>query len=75
MALTTKPVPQQAAAASATVLGPTCSIHRPATAAERPRETMATVKIHVTCVRDQSPAALATTPRTFINGGLKTLQA
>ena len=47
----------------------------PATAAERPRETIATVKIQVTCVRVQSSAALATTPRTLINGGLKTLHA
>jgi len=74
-ALTRKPQLQQQAAASPTVLGPTRSIHRPATAADSPSETMATVKIHVTCASDQSPAALVATPRTFISGGLKTLQA
>ena len=41
-----------------TVRGPTRSSHLPATAAERPRKTIATVKIQTTCGSVQSSAAL-----------------
>jgi len=55
--------------------GPTFSNHLPATAADKPRKTIATVKIHTTLFKDQSSAALVTTPSRLINDGLNKLQA
>ena len=72
---TINPPPHKHAAVTPTHLGPTSSSHFPAIAAANPKNTIATEKIHITLLSVQSSAALATTPSSFINAGLKILQA
>ena len=43
--------------------------------AAKPSATIATENIHTTELKDQSSAALTTTPSSLIRGGLNTLQA
>src|SRR3954471_1258269 len=69
------PSPQQQAATTPLFRGPACSSHRPKTAAERPRKTMAMVKIQASSVCFQSPGADSVMPRTLVSGSLKTLNA
>ena len=64
------PPPQQSAATVPTLRGPTSSSHLPAIAADRPRKTIATVKIQTTSESRQSSAAGVTTPNTRISAGL-----
>ena len=71
----TKPPPQSRAATTPTMRGPTASSHLPAKAAARPRQTMATEKIHTTELKLQSSAAGATTPSARVRAGLNTDQA
>ncbi len=75
MAERKKPTLQQHAATTPLLRGPTCSIQRPNTAADSPRNTMARVKIQASSVCFQSPAAGAVTPRTLVSGSLNTLKA
>ena len=68
---TKNPPPQHAAESRPTALGPTSSSHFPATAADRPRHTIAVEKIGTTEPRDQSAEEAAMTPNSRVNGVLK----
>ena len=69
-----KPAAPQTGGVTPTVRGPTLSSHFPASAAARPRNTMATEKTHTTDLMLQSSAALVTTPSSLVRAGLKMLQ-
>ena len=71
----TLPPPQNAAAAKQIVRGPAISNHLPATAAERPTNTMATTNICTTWPSVQSSALEPATPTALIRAGLYMLQA
>ncbi|MNR20549.1 hypothetical protein D3C85_1373980 [compost metagenome] len=57
------------------VRGPTFSSHLPANAAERPRNTMARLKVQPRVVSFQSSGTDWSMPMTWVNGALKTLKA
>jgi hypothetical protein len=54
--------------------GPTLSNHLPAKAADKPKNTIAKLKIQPRLVNFQSLAVDALTPKTRVNGSLKTLK-
>ena len=70
-----KPPPQAAAAMVPTTRGPISSSHRPAKAADRPRQTIATMNTRTTAWRVQSSPELSTTPLRRVSDALKMLQA
>ena len=67
------PAPKQQAAVTIALRGPTRSSHLPNTAADRPRKTMATLKMAAIEVSFQSPGAELVMPRSRLMGRLKTL--
>src|SRR4026209_671599 len=70
-----KPQLQHTAATTPLFRGPAGSSQRPNNAAERPRKTVAMVKIQASWVWDLSPAADWVMPSTLVSGSLKTLKA
>ena len=72
---TINPPPHKHAAVTPTQRGPTSSNHLPAIAAAKPKNTIATEKIHITLLNVQSSAEPETTPNSFIKAGLNILHA
>src|ERR1700680_4797791 len=72
---TMRPPQKRHAAANIAARGPALSTHRPKTAAERPRKTIARLKIQPRLGIVQSPGAGAWTPSASDIGLLKTLNA
>ena len=70
-----RPPPQQTLESKPTARGPTSSSHFPATAAERPRNTIAVENTGTTDERLQSADDAATTPSSRVKGSLNRDQA
>src|ERR1019366_4162230 len=75
MAATRKPPLKQHAEANIALRGPAASSHRPNVNAERPRETIAVLKIQPMVVSFQSAGAGLLMPTSVESGRLKTLKA
>src|SRR6185312_7771490 len=69
------PPAQHKAAVNIARRGPPSSTHRPNTAAEPPRNSIASEKIHPSSVSFQSPGADCVMPSSLVIGKLKTLSA
>ncbi len=63
------------AAASIALRGPARSTHRPKTAAERPRKTIARLKVQPMVLSFQSPGTERVMPSEWESGRLNTLNA
>jgi hypothetical protein len=74
-AATRNPPQKQMAEASMALRGPTLSTHFPPKAADKPRQTMARLKIHPRVVSFQSSGAGRVMPISLVIGRLKTLNA
>ena len=71
-----KPPPKQSPDAIIVLRGPERSTHLPNTAADTPRNAMAMLKIHASCVWFQScPDSDLVTPMILVSGSLNTLNA
>ena len=69
-----KPPPQQNAATTPALRGPTRSSQRPKTAADEPRKKMPSAKVRLTWVSVQSPSMDFVMPRVWVSGFQKTLR-
>jgi hypothetical protein len=74
-AATWNPPPKQTADTNIAERGPTRSTHAPNVAAERPRNTMATLNTHPIVLSFQSPGAESVPPMRCESGRLNTLKA
>jgi hypothetical protein len=70
-----KPPPKQHAATAIVLRGPAPSSHLPPNAADKPRTTIAMLKIQPSVVSFQSSGEDAVIPSTFVIGPLNTLNA
>ena len=68
------PPPQQIAATTPALRGPSRSTQRPNSAADDPRKTIASVNVHVSVLTFQSPAAGFAMPIARLSGSQNTLR-